>query len=221
MKKTIKKAIYNKTTAKLFIPLLMKLHNLCYAKISRFAVIQGDGVHPKHKLMKYHDFFINNITTDDTVLDIGCGIGANAFDIAKKAKKVVGVELSKQNYEYAKKHNSSENIEYVYGDATKDLGDEKFDVIVLSNVLEHIKERVEFLKNIAPLAPKLLIRVPMIDRDWLVLYKKEMGVESRLDDTHFTEYTMKAFKNEIREANLVVKDFSIQFGEIWAIVEGA
>jgi hypothetical protein len=42
----------------------------------------------------------------------------------------------------------------------------------MSNVLEHIDQRVEFLKKIRLLANKFLFRVPMIDREWVTLYTK-------------------------------------------------
>ena len=57
----------------------------------------------------------------------------------------------------------------------------------------------------------------MIDRSWLVLYKKELGIEYRLDKTHYIEYTIDDFKRELEDAELELVDFSIRFGEIWAI----
>lgn len=219
MKNLIKKAVYNKFVARLVLPIFSRLDNACYKNISQYSVILNDGVHPKHRLMNYHQFFVDNISKEDSVLDIGCGIGANAYDIAQKANKVIGIDFCKKNIEFAKKNYQAENIEYILGDATKDLDDRKFDVIVMSNVLEHIKDRDTLLKSVRDLAPKILIRVPMIDRDWLVLYKKEKGIEWRLDDTHYIEYTMEDFEAEMKEAGLYVENYSVKFGEIWAIVK--
>ncbi len=58
----------------------------------------------------------------------------------------------------------------------------------------------------------------MFDRDWIPLYKKELGLESRLDLTHYTEFTKASFDKELGEAGYAVESFSIQFGEIWAVV---
>jgi len=69
----------------------------------------------------------------------------------------------------------------------------------LSNILEHIENRVKFLNKIKNLAPKILIRVPMINRDWITLYKKELGVEWRLDKTHYIEYTLESFEKELEK----------------------
>ncbi|HDP70262.1 MAG TPA: class I SAM-dependent methyltransferase, partial [Actinobacteria bacterium] len=98
--------------------------------------------------MNYHKFFVNNIEEGDTVLDIGCGNGALTFDLAKKAKKVVGIDINEKNIEVAKSKYNSANIEYKVGDATKDLDNKKFDAVVLSNILEHIEDREDFLNKI-------------------------------------------------------------------------
>lgn len=57
----------------------------------------------------------------------------------------------------------------------------------------------------------------MINRDWIILYKKELGIEWRLDKTHYIEYTLESFKEELEKAGLNLEKYSIQFGEIWAV----
>ena len=195
------------------------LDNFCYKKISKLAIWGNNGVHPKHRIMNYHQFFIDNVGKNDAVLDIGCGNGFVAYDIAQKAKSVLGIDISSKNIDFAKKHYQKSNLKFIVADATKFHPKNNFNVIILSNVLEHIEKRVKFLKKIKKLAPKILIRVPMINRGWLPLYKKEKGAEYLLDRTHFTEYTIKSFSEEIKEANLKISSYSIQFGEIWAVVK--
>jgi len=57
----------------------------------------------------------------------------------------------------------------------------------------------------------------MINRDWLTYYKKEMGIEYRLDPTHRIEYTMESLREELEKAGLSIEKVSVQFGEIWAV----
>ena len=42
----------------------------------------------------------------------------------------------------------------------------------------------------------------IVDRDWIALYKKEIGVEYRLDKTHYIEYTLDTFQAELKKAGL-------------------
>jgi|SRR3989344_4723769 len=198
--------------------LALRLHNIFYSASSFFSIKAEQGLHPKHRLIGYHAFFISNIDPQDTVLDIGCGNGALTFDVAKKAKRVVGIDFSKANIDTAKRKYSTSNVEYFCQDALKNLPAGKFEVIILSNVLEHIEERVALLKQVKNRASKFLIRVPMINRDWITLYKKELGVEYRLDKTHFIEYTMEEFRDEVEKSGFAVYSYTIQFGEIWAIL---
>ncbi len=207
-----------KTIYKTLLIITLRFSNFLYKLISFFAIKYEEGLHPKHRLIGYHQFFLDNVSKNDSVLDIGCGNGALAYDLALKAKTVVGVDISEKNINKARAQHSRPNIEYVVGDVTAGPGTEKFNVLVLSNVLEHIEDRVGFLESIKGLATKYLIRVPMIDRDWVTLYKKEQGIEWRLDLTHYTEFTKKSFEQEVGEAGYKVQHISVQFGEIWAVL---
>lgn len=157
----IKKLIINRYIARRLLKILLRFDNLLRSLINSFAIAAEDGIHPKHRIMQYHKFFVDNISENDIVLDIGCGNGILTYDVAKKTKKVFAIDISKENIAFAKQIYNSENIEYLQGDATKYIFDHNFDVIILSNVLEHIENRIEFLKKIKALASKFLIRVPM------------------------------------------------------------
>ena len=107
------------------------------------------------------------------------------------------------------------NIPNAIVDNPKEI--QKFDKIILSNVLEHIKDRVEFLKQMRKLSGVILLRVPLITRDWLAVYKKELGREYRLDRTHFIEYSLEELRDECVAGGWQITDFSIQFGEFWGV----
>lgn len=199
------------------IKILLIVHAFLGKVIDVLAIRRNGGIHPKHRLMKYYEFFLENIDPSDAVLDIGCGNGFVASKIAEKARKVTGIDTDKKNIGFAKRAYIRGNTEFIIGDATTYSFHEKYDAIVLSNVLEHIQERVLFLKKVCGLSDKLLIRVPMLDRDWLPLYKKQLGMFYFCDSTHFTEYTLKSFREEMGMADLVVETFEIRFGEIWAV----
>lgn len=204
---------------------VLYIHLLTYRAAGVLATMkEGNGRHPKHRIINYHRFFIDNIEPSDTVLDIGCGNGALTADIASKARFVTGIDINPVRIRYAKEHNLRENIRYFdmsFGQATLFTltAPKKYDVIVLSNVLEHIETRIEFLTSWCRKGKKLLIRVPMLDRGWLPVYMKELGMDYRLDKEHKIEYTVESFMEEIKEAGLHLDSYTIKYGEILAVVK--
>jgi 2-polyprenyl-3-methyl-5-hydroxy-6-metoxy-1,4-benzoquinol methylase len=212
MKQLLKKLLYNKTTAKWQMPVWIWLHNQAYTQISGNAVRLHNGKHPKHEIIDYSQYFLDNIDPTDTVIDIGCGNGMNAARIASKAKSVTGIDISRNSIEYAKEHSYGDNLEFIHGDATTYAFVEKYDKAILSNVLEHIDDRVTFLQKVSKLADEILIRVPLITRDWLAVYKQQQGYEYRLDTTHFIEYTEGSLRKELETAGLKAGEMRIAFG---------
>ena len=201
------------------IKILLKLYNYLYRRINFLARKINDGVHPKHRILGYHEYFLRLITEGSKVLDIGCGHGELDYELANKANLVVGIDIDPNSIRMAQTKFQKHNIEYIIGDATKYQFQENFDYVILSNVLEHIKDRIGFLINIKNLASTILIRVPMINRSWLVLYEKELNIEYRLDTSHYTEYTLESFKEELNQAGLKLISHEIRFGEILAKTE--
>ena len=189
-----------------------------YSLSGGLSVAYDDGVHTKHRHTRYHDFFVSRIKSGATVLDIGCGNGFLAHDIAKKSgAQVTGIDLNQGSIDVARQRFSHENVKFVCGDVLKDLPTNRYDVVVLSNVLEHLPERVAFLRKVQSVIhpSKYLIRVPLFERDWRVPLKQELGVEWRLDITHEIEYTQEEFLDEVASANLRLTHFEIRWSEIW------
>ena len=210
--------IFNTPLNKLKLKFFIYLHNLSYRRLTSLARRLGNGTHPKRKILKYESFFINNISSTDSVLDVGCHTGYLSYFSSQKAKQVIGIDISPKNISIAKSKYQHPNLQFINADATNHHFSEKFNKVILSNVLEHIENRVEFLKKISQFSDTILIRVPLITRDWLSVYKKDNGFEYRLDPTHFIEYTEDTLKEEISSANLSIKKYSIQFGEFWGIL---
>lgn len=186
------------------------------------AIEAAGGLHPKHRLMRYHDFFTDRIKAGERVIDLGCGVGALAASIADRCRaSVTGMDWTPGNLEKARKiaaeRGLSGTLTYVAGDITRDRAAGRFDVVVLSNVLEHIAPRVEMLRQwrewYGP--SRVLIRVPALDRDWRVPWKRELGVEWRLDVTHETEYTREQLDDELGRGGLAVRECIGRWGEYW------
>ena len=202
------------------LTLLFDLEHKIYILEGQESVRYGNGIHTKHKHIRYHDFFIQNIPEKSRVLDIGCGKGELAADISDNVRDVFvfGIDINPNCIDIANNRFSRENVTYVLGDALKDLPSETFDIVILSNVLEHLDKRVTFLRKTASMYKpnKVLIRVPVFERDWRVPLKKELGIDYRLDATHFIEYRYEELFEELKQSGLSVTHYKINWGEIWA-----
>lgn len=209
----------NKSLSKFLLSKFIKLHNYSYHKISEYAGYLNDDIHPKHDIINYHKFFVDRVDAEDKILDLGCGNGFLTYDVAKKAKQVVGIDIKDYNVKGAQKRFARENLKYIVGDATEyDFG-HRFDKIILSNVLEHIEHRVELLTKLKKISNTILLRVPMINREWLAVYKKQMGFEYRLDETHFIEYTVEALEEELKQSGWELDYYQVNWGELWAVLK--
>ncbi len=221
MKNFVKKILFIPFIAKKITRLLAIIHQFSYRYLGVFASASEGGLHPKHRLICYHKFFVENVSKGDRVLDIGCGNGALLKDIAVKTDAfAVGVEISEENVKAARKTLSdSSKVEIVCSDIWEYNSNNQFETVILSNVLEHLDGRSALLRHFKMQykPKKFLIRVPMLERDWLVLYKKELGIEWRLDPTHKTEYTEDELRNELALADLGVQKLIFRWGEIWVV----
>lgn len=222
MKKIILKTIsliLDILPARWTIKTLFRLDRGLYYLQQQAAGRYGNGLHPKHRLINYHQFFSSRISADDNVLDIGCGVGALAHSMAKTGARVTGIDYNEKSLSIAKERFTNPNVTFLFGDVLKIEFEEPFDVVVMSNVLEHIPpDRPEFLRRVteAVRPQRWLIRVPLFERDWRVPLKKELGLDYRLDPTHFIEYTQENFAEEMEAAGLKITHLEIRWGEIWS-----
>jgi glycosyltransferase involved in cell wall biosynthesis/SAM-dependent methyltransferase len=185
------------------------------------AVAAEGGLHPKHRLTRYHDFFTARVRHGERVLDLGCGGGALACAIASTCHAhVVGMDLVESHLDAARARARGaglSRLQFVAGDLTRDRVESTFDVIVLSNVLEHLRDRSVVLDRLNRwYRPRcFLIRVPAFERDWRVPYKRDLGLDWRLDNTHETEYLSEQVTVECAEGGLHVDEMKSNWGEFW------
>ena len=187
------------------------------------AVAYGHGVHPKHRLICYHEFFVKNIPKGARVLDIGCGVGAVARSIASRVddSEVVGVDRDAGRLAEAKAAKNPANLKFVQADVCDSLPEGPWQAVVLSNVLEHIENRVEFLQNVLRFAKpeRVLIRVPHFERDWKMPMRKELGINYFSDAEHFIEHRLDQLEAELTESGLRSIVTLTFWGEIWTCCE--
>lgn len=199
---------------------LLVTYDDVYRELDLAAIAYEGGVHPKHRLTRYHDFFVERVRPGELVLDIGSGKGELAHDLVMRGgARVVGIDNDPGHLAFARSHFVHEDLDFRAGDALEAPPSGHFDVVVLSNVLEHLAPRVEFLSRVtASTGPRaVLIRVPMYERDWTVPLKDELGLRGYWDRDHEIEYDEALLRAELSEAGLDVTELVIRWGEFWAV----
>ncbi|MDO5824003.1 class I SAM-dependent methyltransferase [Methanobrevibacter sp.] len=119
------------------------------------------GFYKRTRKDDYQDALFDKLILDenDTVLDVGCGEGSVTIPIAKKVKKVIGLDSSGKMLEYLEKRcrdNNIENVETVLKPIEEirheDIGD--VDVVVCSRSLNGIIPIDETLSELNKIAKK-------------------------------------------------------------------
>lgn len=84
----------------------------------------------------------------EVILDVGCGVGFFSRAIAKKAKKVVAIDILESSIEIARDFNSVNNIEYIPGDLfALNFPNNTFDCIIFLETIEHVDNPTQFLQE--------------------------------------------------------------------------
>lgn len=106
-----------------------------------------------HDIVKYLNYFINN---DDIILEIGCGTGWTLSKL--KGKRKVGFDFSSKMLEEAKKEHPS--LELYEMEAENITLDEKFDVVIISNVIgyfDNVLDVFNSLKRVCKPSTRIII----------------------------------------------------------------
>lgn len=156
-------------------------------------------------------FPLNKSDKRPLVLDVGCGSGALAEEIESKGYEVWGIEI----YEGAVKAAQSRISRVIKADITdipdvkSRIGQQKFDYIVFSDVLEHIydpftllNEYLVFLKDGGSVAVSVPNAVTWTNRLKFLFGVFKYDDTGIMDRTHIRFFTFKTAKALIKAAGL-------------------
>ena len=161
----------------------------------------------RKNLLALGDFSKNGIE----VLDIGCACGANLMHISEinPTAKTYGIELNPFSASIAKQFGSIHCIDVETMNPTD--WHEKFDCIIMGDVIEHLKEPLEALKRISYTLRKdgcILFSIPNVTHIyviWNMLQGRwEYEDSGLLDRTHLRFFTQKSILELIHDAHLSV-----------------
>lgn len=151
------------------------------------------------------------IKSGNIILDFGCGQGSLGAEMKKKGNIVHGVDISTENVEIAR----SKLDNAIIGDCRKPeslpFEEKSYDVVVLSDVLEHLSDPLTTLKDVKRYLNDngyLLISIPNV-ASWTIrlgllfgfFNYKDFGI---LDKTHIKFFTLKSSRQLISDAGLEI-----------------
>lgn len=117
--------------------------------LNNYIESRVDAKSPHNQTIKEKLFDLVGDYSYKTILDLGCGIGVFSKDFSKKAKRVVGIDISERCIDYAKNNNGSDNIDYFTMDINNlNLIKEKFDIVFSDMVFNYIEDYNKLLLNI-------------------------------------------------------------------------
>ncbi|HDP70489.1 MAG TPA: class I SAM-dependent methyltransferase [Actinobacteria bacterium] len=173
-------------------------------------------------LRKYytHDKLLSLVGSKKKVLEIGCASGYLSEQLARQGCEVVGIEIDASTAEEAKKF--CNNVIYADIETLPSLPypPAYFDVILFADVLEHLKQPLQTVKNLSKYLTKtgtLIISVPNI-ANWSVRlklllgrfdYQDEGGI---LDTNHLRFFTLKSLKIFVNEAGFTIDRIDVTPG---------
>lgn len=144
------------------------------------------------------------------VLDVGCGIGILGYYLNGKRCDVTGWDLKLENisdYEKYYTSMSERNVE------KEGLGDEKYDAVIFSDVLEHLYDGGKVLsqsRDLLNAGGKILVSLPNV-----VYFENRLKVlggnwdytkDGILDHTHIRFYTLITARKFLTDAGFKIRE---------------
>lgn len=161
------------------------------------------------------EFLLGHLEADHEVMDLGCNSGDLTFLLSKKVRSITGVDYNEKLIHEAKRKYPRTGISFVKDDAVSYLekNKKKFDVLVLSHIIEHLDDPGLLLKLCKKFFSYVYIEVPDLERNHLNIYREK--VQSNLmysDADHIWEFGRSDVQKLITENDLVILDMEFMLG---------
>jgi len=164
------------------------------------------------------DYFIEfmNLNGNEKVLDVGCGSGTFTQRIAKKYPRIqiTGADVSEKVIGFAKKEikrKKLKNVKFIVSGINKLKVREKFDVIIVSHLIEHLENPSGALKEVKGKLKKggrLFITTPNYSSLWPLaekVFDKTIAKEGySLDEQHISRFNTGSIRKIVGKAGFEI-----------------
>ena len=203
----------------------MNIKNLKNQEYQNFTNLAQEWWDPDGKFKILHQilplrmrYILDNIDKNDdinnlNVLDLGCGGGLTSESLARLGADVTGIDFIKKNIEVAKKHAfiSKLKINYLNKDLEKIKLTQKYDLILLLEVIEHLEDWPSLIKKISQsLKPKGKLIISTINKTILSKIFAIQIAENILGWVPKNTHTYKKFINP-EELKRILKNNDLLF----------
>ncbi|MGE5648485.1 MAG: methyltransferase domain-containing protein [Acidobacteriota bacterium] len=140
--------------------------------------------------------FASRLTAGKRVLDAGCGSGYGSAELARTARAVVALDIAGDAVREARAEYCRPNITHLTAScAALPLADASIDVAVVFEVIEHIPEWQEFLREARRvLVPGGVLVISTPNKDYYADTRRESGP----NPYHVHEFTFDEFASELK-----------------------
>jgi ubiquinone/menaquinone biosynthesis C-methylase UbiE len=140
--------------------------------------------------------FASRLARGKRVLDAGCGAGYGSAELAREAHSVVGMDVSADATSFAHEHYRLPNLCFERGScAAMPYRDSVFDLVVAFEVIEHLENWREFLREARRvLAPNGQFIVSTPNKAY---YTESRGAEGE-NPFHVHEFDFDEFRTELK-----------------------
>jgi len=158
------------------------------------------------------------ISETDSVLDVGCGTGRWSEIVSKKAKKVVGIDYDPINIATAIARGCDAEFQLIdINNGIEHLG--KFDVAILTHLLEHIDNPRSILSSLRANCDSLIIEVPDRESNPLNWARINLNLDYYSDADHVREYSAVELMEDLESTGWGKVEYQCKGGSIIAKVK--
>lgn len=169
---------------------------------------EGSDLTDMDNAVNYHNWIIDNFEKylGTNLLEVGAGIGTLTKIISQRKKdlEITCLEPSNEMYPLLKKTVdgiSTDKIKYKKNftyEISKKLAKEKFDSVIYNNVLEHVEDDVDEMRNAHDI---------LVEGGYIITYSPAMQLLfSGFDKSigHYRRYSLKEMKSKMEQAGFEI-----------------
>jgi 2-polyprenyl-3-methyl-5-hydroxy-6-metoxy-1,4-benzoquinol methylase len=151
-------------------------------------------------------FLFEHVDPSRRVLDVGCGEGLLAAELARAGVSVVGVDVAEEPLRRGRSRYPSLDLRIVPSEDTWPLPDASFDVVWAGETIEHVADTPGWLAEVRRLlrpGGSLLLSTPahgLLARLWLALSGRAFDAHFDPRADHLRFYTRRTLRRSLEDA---------------------